>query len=114
MINMTKNRIPKVIQSGYIQSGDDVQSVQTDSTSEKIKFKISEEVISRSVISKLRKENAMGKFSSNINLFYFWTHHYTALNLFCKSVMNDSMNIKRQKNRAKNFLVLFVDYISRS
>ena len=35
MINMTKNRIPKVIQSGYIQSGDDVQSVQTDSTSEK-------------------------------------------------------------------------------
>ena len=35
MINMTKNRIPNVIQSGYIQSGDDVQSVQTDSTSEK-------------------------------------------------------------------------------
>ena len=35
MINMTKNRIPNVIQSGYIQSGDEVQSVQTDSTSEK-------------------------------------------------------------------------------
>ena len=34
MINMTKNRIPNVMQSGYIQSGDEVQSVQTDSTSE--------------------------------------------------------------------------------
>ena len=39
MINMTKNRIPNVIQSGYIQSGDDVQSVQTDSTSEKKSLK---------------------------------------------------------------------------
>ena len=34
MINMTKNRIPNVMQRCITQSGDEVQSVQTDSTSE--------------------------------------------------------------------------------
>ena len=35
MINMTKNRIPNVMQSGHsIPSRPEVQSVQTDSTSE--------------------------------------------------------------------------------
>jgi len=34
IINMTKNRIPNVMQRCITQSGDEVQSVQTDSTSE--------------------------------------------------------------------------------
>ena len=34
MINMTKNRIPNVMQRCITQSEDEVQSVQTDSTSE--------------------------------------------------------------------------------
>ena len=57
MINMTKNRIPNVMQSGHTQSGDEEQSVQTDSTSEKNKVKIKKKLFHASNFTQPQTHN---------------------------------------------------------